>query len=55
MELYLKLNTKKCPKCGTGYAKQRGCMHMTCYKEYGGCGHDWCWVCFGDFKTHEAD
>jgi len=25
---------------------------MTCRKNEGGCGGEWCWMCAGDWKTH---
>jgi len=25
---------------------------MTCRKEVGGCGYEFCWICFGDWKSH---
>lgn len=25
---------------------------MTCRKEAGGCGFEFCWICFGDWKSH---
>jgi ariadne-1 len=25
---------------------------MTCRKESGGCGHEFCWLCRGDWKDH---
>ena len=27
---------------------------MTCRKETGGCGHEFCWLCMGDWKEHGA-
>lgn len=33
-------NTKRCPKCGTGVAKEEGCNHMKC-----ACGCMFCWAC----------
>eukprot|EP01123_Difflugia_compressa_P006290 TRINITY_DN18475_c0_g1_i1.p1 TRINITY_DN18475_c0_g1~~TRINITY_DN18475_c0_g1_i1.p1 ORF type:complete len:513 (+),score=84.60 TRINITY_DN18475_c0_g1_i1:22-1560(+) len=45
-------NTKKCPACRSAIEKNGGCMHMTCRKEAGGCGHEFCWLCRGDWKEH---
>eukprot|EP00490_Sorites_sp_Unknown_P016546 CAMPEP_0114683904 /NCGR_PEP_ID=MMETSP0191-20121206/58424_1 /TAXON_ID=126664 /ORGANISM="Sorites sp." /LENGTH=57 /DNA_ID=CAMNT_0001965813 /DNA_START=1034 /DNA_END=1203 /DNA_ORIENTATION=- len=28
---------------------------MTCRKEAGGCGHEFCWLCKGDWKDHNDD
>lgn len=45
-------NTKKCPKCRSPIEKNGGCMHMTCRKNAGGCGHDFCWLCRGPWSEH---
>lgn len=45
-------NTKPCPKCGVSIEKNQGCNHMTCRKAMGGCGHDFCWMCLGDWSAH---
>jgi len=44
--------TKKCPKCGVHIEKNQGCNHMTCNKDVGGCGHEFCWLCKGDWSKH---
>merc|ERR1711879_1118705 len=44
-------NTKPCPKCKNPIEKNGGCMHMTC-RPPGGCGHEFCWICKGDWKGH---
>jgi ariadne-1 len=44
--------TKKCPRCGVHIEKNQGCNHMTCRKDAGGCGHEFCWLCKGDWTTH---
>ena len=49
--LWLKVNTKKCPKCKTNIEKNSGCMHMTCQK----CRHEFCWLCLGDYKKHQSE
>ena len=50
----LKSQTKKCPKESCPYScaisAKNACNHMTCV-----CGHEWCWMCFGDWKTHGGD
>lgn len=45
-------NTKKCPKCRKPIEKNQGCNHMTCHTKVGGCGHEFCWLCLGDWKEH---
>jgi len=35
--------------------RNQGCNHMTCRKEVGGCGGEWCYVCCGDWKTHGSN
>jgi len=49
---WMLVNTKKCPKCSTPIEKNGGCMHMTCGKNVGGCGYDFCWLCRGPWKDH---
>jgi len=49
---WLIANTKKCPKCRSPIEKNGGCMHMTCRKEAGGCGFEFCWLCRGDWVQH---
>lgn len=49
---WLIANTKQCPKCRRPIEKNGGCMHMTCRKESGGCGYEFCWLCRGDWKEH---
>ncbi len=49
---WIKAHTKPCPKCRNNIEKNQGCNHMTCRKEVGGCGHEFCWMCMGDWKEH---
>lgn len=51
---WLQANTKQCPKCKKYIEKNQGCDHMTCRTTAGGCGHEFCWICFGDWKGHSA-
>ena len=51
---WLQVNTKKCPACHKHIEKNQGCNHMTCRKEAGGCGHEFCWICMGNWKGHNA-
>lgn len=48
----IKATTKNCFHCGMATIRNEGCNHMTCRKESGGCGGEWCWLCRGDWKTH---
>jgi len=45
-------NTKKCPQCRSPIEKNGGCMHMTCRKNAGGCGFEFCWLCRGPWSDH---
>ena len=45
-------NTKQCPKCHKYIEKNQGCNHMTCRREAGGCGYEFCWICLGEWKPH---
>lgn len=48
---WIRANTKKCPKCHKPIEKNQGCNHMVCSKA-GGCGHEFCWLCLGEWATH---
>lgn len=45
-------NTKKCPNCRAPIEKNGGCMHMSCKKNAGGCGYEFCWLCRGPWSEH---
>lgn len=49
---WLTINTKKCPDCHKHIEKNQGCNHMTCRREAGGCGYEFCWICLTDWKSH---
>ena len=49
---WLLVNTKQCPNCKKYIEKNQGCNHMTCRKEAGGCGYEFCWICLGEWKPH---
>lgn len=42
---WTRTHTKPCPGCRRNIEKNEGCNHMTCRKEAGGCGHEFCWIC----------
>lgn len=48
----IQATSKPCHHCGMATERTQGCNHMTCRKEQGGCGGEWCWMCRGDWKTH---
>jgi len=48
---WIMANTKNCPKCRKPIEKNQGCNHMTCARA-GGCGHEFCWLCLGDWASH---
>lgn len=49
---WLRANTKRCPKCRAPIEKNGGCMHITCSRASGGCGHEFCWLCRGTWSEH---
>eukprot|EP00727_Mastigamoeba_balamuthi_P011001 m51a1_g6523 putative ariadne-like ubiquitin ligase (529) ;mRNA; r:301525-303567 len=49
---WLMANTKRCPMCRSPIEKNGGCMHMTCRKQAGGCGYEFCWLCRGPWSEH---
>jgi ariadne-1 len=51
---WITANTKPCPNCKKHIEKNQGCDHMTCRKQAGGCGYEFCWVCMGDWKNHKG-
>ena len=50
-EVWIKLNTKNCPKCKVQIQKNQGCMHMTCSQ----CRYEFCWLCLGDYRNHQSE
>ena len=50
--IWIKDNTKNCPKCNQPIEKNQGCNHMTCQRKAGGCGYEFCWVCMGSWNAH---
>ena len=49
---WLLVNTKQCPNCHKYIEKNQGCNHMTCRKQAGGCGYEFCWICLGEWAPH---
>ena len=49
---WLIANTKQCPNCHKYIEKNQGCNHMTCRREAGGCGYEFCWICLGEWAPH---
>lgn len=49
---WMMANTKKCPNCRKPIEKNGGCMHMTCGRNAGGCGYQFCWLCRGPWSEH---
>eukprot|EP00929_Paragymnodinium_shiwhaense_P031994 TRINITY_DN17809_c0_g1_i1.p1 TRINITY_DN17809_c0_g1~~TRINITY_DN17809_c0_g1_i1.p1 ORF type:complete len:543 (+),score=138.44 TRINITY_DN17809_c0_g1_i1:96-1724(+) len=48
---WIRANTKPCPKCHKPIERSQGCNHMVC-STAGGCGHNFCWLCLGEWSTH---
>ena len=46
--IWLKQNTKNCPKCGYHIEKASGCNVMTCRS----CHHEFCWLCLQPWSEH---
>eukprot|EP01083_Nonionella_stella_P052099 138372_1 len=50
--LWIVTNTKACPKCQRRIQKNQGSIHMNCRRHAGGCGHEFCWLCLGNWAQH---
>jgi len=50
-KIWLKTNTRPCPKCQVPIEKNDGCNHMVCHS----CHHEFCWICRQDWKLHSTD
>jgi ariadne-1 len=48
-------NTKQCPNCRKPIEKNQGCNHMTCNRDIGGCGFEFCWLCSGNWSEHGSN
>ena len=51
--LWIKANTRPCPKCKTPIEKNDGCNHMTCSNRI--CGYEFCWICRKDWSLHSSE
>jgi IBR domain, a half RING-finger domain/Ariadne domain len=51
--LWMKANTRPCPKCKAPIEKNDGCNHMTCSNR--NCRHEFCWICREDWKLHNTE
>ena len=51
--LWMKANTRPCPKCKCPIEKMDGCNHMTCSNRQ--CRHEFCWICREDWKLHNTE
>jgi ariadne-1 len=51
---WMNINTKSCPNsnCKKKIEKNQGCNHMTCNKNAGGCGYEFCWICLDKWSLH---
>jgi len=47
-DMFIKANTKRCPKCQLKIIKDEGCAHMRCTQ----CGYHFCWLCLGPYSSH---
>ena len=52
-KLWMKVNTRPCPKCKAPIEKDEGCNHMICSNPH--CRHEFCWICRNDWKLHGTD
>lgn len=50
LQYFEKEGVKRCPNCGTAIEKNGGCDHMTCHKNAGGCGSEFCIRCLADYN-----
>lgn len=52
---WINANTKACPRCKKAIEKNGGCLHMTCKRQAGGCGHEFCWRCSRTWNMQEHE
>lgn len=51
-KIWMKANTRPCPKCHAPIEKDEGCNHMICSNPT--CSHEFCWICRKDWKLHST-
>lgn len=51
---YLESNGVRCPKCQHCIEKSSGGNHMTCRKNVGSCGPEFCCLCGADYNGDEG-
>ena len=49
-QMWLKANTRSCPKCKVPIEKNEGCNHMTCTNRR--CKFEFCWICHRPWRLH---
>lgn len=49
-QMWLRANTRPCPKCKAPIEKDEGCNHMTCTNRR--CKHEFCWICRQPWRLH---
>ena len=52
-KLWMKANTRPCPKCDAPIEKNQGCNHMTCSNP--ACNYEFCWICRKDWRLHSTE
>lgn len=50
LQYFEREGVKRCPKCGHAIEKNGGCDHMTCNRQAGGCGSEFCIRCLADYN-----
>jgi ankyrin repeat protein len=51
-KIWMKANTRPCPKCQAPIEKAEGCNHMICSNPT--CSHEFCWICRKDWRLHST-
>ena len=52
--LWMRANTRPCPKCKAPIEKNDDCNHMTACSNRN-CRHEFCWICREDWKIHNTE